>query len=69
ISPLLRNPIKLQKKVTFPFSAMTHGKRLLSVTVHFFPVLSGACGLILLHYRGADSEGITRTNSILRPCM
>lgn len=30
ISPLLKNPIKRQKKVTFPFSAMTHGKRPLS---------------------------------------
>lgn len=27
---LLRNPIKLWKKVTFPFSVMTHGKRPLS---------------------------------------
>ena len=27
ISLLLKNPIKRQKKVTFPFSAMTHGKR------------------------------------------
>lgn len=25
ISPLLKNPIKRQKKVTFPFTAMTHG--------------------------------------------
>lgn len=30
ISPLLKNPIKRQKKVTFPFSVMTHGKRPLS---------------------------------------
>lgn len=30
ISPLLKNPIKRQKKVTFPFSAMTHGERPLS---------------------------------------
>ena len=27
ISPLLKNPIKRQKKVTFPFTAMTHGGR------------------------------------------
>lgn len=30
ISPLLKNPIKRQKKVTFPFTAMTHEERSLS---------------------------------------
>lgn len=30
VCPLLKNPIKRQEKVTFPFTAMTHGERPLS---------------------------------------